>query len=178
MKRNVYVVLLTCFSLLLVGCAKPKKTKLPTYEEARQQALKEAPYTLKPIELRSSLKCDEKPTPVHQQDILNLPYSGLLFTEKRAECLRAQIAERDRLRAELEAERLRARTKEIINDAAYKRLAEETKSSWWDKNGGNILFASGAAVGMAIVLGVMYAITGGKSLNTSTTTSNLEITRP
>lgn len=167
MKKSVYSALLICFSAVcLLGCPSLKKSKVPTYEEARAQALKESPFTLKPIEERNQdFKCDEKPEPVHKVDHPGLPHSGLLFTEKRAECVQAQVAERKRLRTELEAERLRARTKQIINDAAYKRLAEETKSTWWDRNGGSVLFATGAAVGMAIVLGVMYAITGGKSVD-------------
>jgi hypothetical protein len=168
MKKSVYSVLLICFSVALFGCPSPKKTKVPTYEEARAQALKEAPFTLKPVEERNQdFKCDEKPKPVQKIDHPGLPHSGLLFSAKKAECLQAQIAERKRLRTELEAERLRARTKQIINDAAYKRLAEETRSTWWDRNGGSALFATGAAVGMAIVLGVMYAITGGKSVDTN-----------
>lgn len=176
MKKSGYSVLLICFSLV-VGCAGNNKTQVPTYEKARAQALKESPFTLKPVEERnSSFKCDDKPKVVHKKDHPNLPHSGLLFTEQRAECIQAQAAERKRLRTELEAERLRAKTKQIINDAAYKRLAEETESTWWDRNGGGVLFATGAAVGMAIVLGVLYAITGGKSVET--TVNSHVITEP
>lgn len=166
MRRNALSAWLICCSLL--GCAGQQKTKVPTYEKARAQAMKEAPFVMPTIEDRKKLKCDEKAKVLTKDPAKGIPHTGLLITNQKAECLVARTAERDRLRVELEAERLRARTKQIINDAAFKRLAEESRQSWWDRNGSGVLFAGGAAVGMAVVIGVMYVLTGGKSLNTTT----------
>jgi hypothetical protein len=154
--------------ILQTSCATSGGIKVPTYEEAKAQALKEAPFVMPKIEDRKKLKCDDKSAALAKDVNKGIPFTGVLVTNDKAECLIARTAERDRLRIELEAERLRARTKEIINDAAMKRIAEETKQSWWDRYGGGVLFATGAAVGMAIIIGVMYALTGGKSLNAGT----------
>ena len=149
---------------LLSGCVQPKTTKIPTYEEARTQALKQGPFIQPPTEKRHNLNCKDKPVTLKKNPEKGIPFTGNLITNDKAECLVAVKAERDRLRKELDAERLRATTRKIINDAAYKNLAEQTKRSWWDRHGGSVLFAAGAAVGMAIVIGVLYAITGGKNV--------------
>lgn len=159
MLKNVRNAWLSCFScLVLVSCVKPNETKVPTYEEARATASREGPLIDPPVEERYKLKCTDKPT------VAKEPVGSLIFSYDRAECLRAQVAERDRLRTDLEAERLRARTKDIISTAALQRAAELNRSSWWDRHGGGILFATGAAVGMAIAMGVLYALTGGNSV--------------
>jgi hypothetical protein len=163
MKRNGLSVWLSCFSILfLIGCFKPEYTKVPTYEEARTTVMREGPLIDATVEERYKLKCGDKPVAVTKA--ANVPYTGVLFTNDRAECLRAQVAERDRVRTDLEAERLKARTKEIIANAALQRIAEQSKRSWWDNYGGGVLFSTGAAIGMAIVIGVLYAVTGGKAV--------------
>jgi len=166
MKKRELSVLLICFS---AGCAGGIKTnKIPTYEEARKQAIKEAPFIQPKAEVRLGLKCDDKPIVLKKGT--NVPYTGLLFTTDRATCLKAIEAERDRLRNELDAEILRNKTNRIIREATYRNLAEKAKRSWMDKHGPALFFSIGAVVGMGIVTGVMYILTGGKSLNTSTTT--------
>lgn len=156
-------VWLSCFSVLLLsGCIKPTDTKVPSYEEAKLTAQKEAPFVSPPIEERYKLKCLDKPVVVQKTDAI--PFTGLLFTNDRAECLRAQIAERDRLREELEAERLKGKAKEIITTAALQRSVELSRQSWWDRHGGTVLFSVGAAIGMAITISILYAVTGGKSI--------------
>lgn len=158
MRKSVQNVWLSCFSVLLISCVKPTETKVPTYEEARTQVLKEGPQIDPTIEERHKLKCTDKPV------VAKEPVGSLIFTYDRAECLRAQVAERDRLRTDLEAERIRARTKEIITNAALQRAVELNRMTWWDRHGGEILFSAGATVGMAIVLGVLYAVTKGNSV--------------
>jgi hypothetical protein len=64
-------------------------------------------------------------------------------------CLKAVETERKRLRKELRAERIKSRVKQIINNATYKRLAEESKRSWWDKHGWKVLGPTLIAVGAA-----------------------------
>ena len=156
--------------MTVCSCAKPAHTKVPSYEEARQQALKEAPFIQKTIEERQSLKCDDKPTVLKKNPEAGIPHTGLLITNKKAVCLVGRTAERDRLRKELSAERLRVRTRQIINDAAYKRLAEASKQSWWDKHSWKVLSPVLLAVGSALTIAVMYALTGGKPISTSSQT--------
>ena len=162
---------LVCIGLAfcLVGCPKQQQTKVPSYEEARVQATKEAPFVQEPVEQRSKLQgCDDKPAVLKQNVGSGVPYTGLLITNNKAACLVAQRAERDRLRRELSAERLRARTKQIVNDAAYKRLAEAARRSWWDRHKLSVLAPVLVTVGGALVIAVMYALTGGKPINVST----------
>jgi len=180
MKLNKPNVLLNCCSWLCAalvfcgGCTKQFQTKVPTYEEANRQALKEGPFIQKTIEERQELKCDDKPVALKQDVAAGIPHTGLLITNKKAECLVARTAERDRLRKELDAERLRVRTREIINDAAYARLAEASKQSWWDKHSWKILAPVLLVVGSAITITIMYALTGGKPI---TTNSQIHIIR-
>lgn len=151
-------------AVLLVGCPKPAKTTVPTYEEARNTALKEAPFIQKPIEERQSLKCDDKAVALKKDEAKGIPHTGVLITNKKAECLVAVKAERNRLRKELSAEKLRARTRQIINDAAIKRLAEEAKPTWWQQHSWKVLAPVLITVGGALVIAVMYALTGGKPI--------------
>lgn len=164
---------LACIGLAfgMAGCPKPQQTKVPTYEEARVQATKEAPFVQQPIEKRNSLKgCADKPAVLRKNVGNGIPHTGLLITNQKAACLVAQRAERDRLRRELAAERLRVRTRQIINDAAYKRLAEASKRSWWDRHKLSVLAPALITVGGALVIAVMYALTGGKPINVNTNT--------
>jgi len=150
------------------GCPKPVGTKVPTYEEARNTAMKEAPFIQKPVEERQDLKCDDKPVVLKKDEAKGIPSTGLLITNKKAECLVAIKAERDRVRKQLSAEKLRARTRQIINDAAISRLAEQAKPTWWQQHSWKVLAPVLLSVGGALVIAVMYALTGGKPINVNT----------
>lgn len=159
----VFAIMLT-----LTGCPKPVKTTVPTYEEARNTALKEAPFIRKPIEERQNLKCKDKAVVLKKDAAKGIPFTGNLITNDKAECLIAIKAERDRVRKDLSAERLRLRTRQIINDAAIKRLAEEAKPTWWQQHSWKVLAPVLITVGGALVIAVMYALTGGKPINVNT----------
>ena len=154
-------------SVLYGGCATQLQTKVPSFEEARQQALKEAPFIQKPVEERQGLKCDDKPVVVKKNPEAGIPNTGLLITNQKAECLVARSAERDRLRKELSSARLNARVKQIVNDATYRKIAENSKQSWWDKHSWKVLSPILLVVGSAITITIMYALTGGRPITTN-----------
>lgn len=152
------------------GCGQSLKTQIPTYDAAKTQVLKDGPLIDPAVEQREKLKpgtarAIKKGEPA--------PQDGILIDSDKAVLYKAIQAERDRRRTELEAERLRQRTQGVIYKAAVKRLEEETKRSWWDRHKGGVLFAVGATVGMAIVLGVLYAVTRGQGAATSSTNAHV-----
>jgi len=171
-KHHVTIVLpslgFLLFMSVLSGCTKPQITKVPSYEEARVLASKQGPFIDAPTEERNNLNCEDKAYPLAKDLAKGIPFTGNLVTNEKAACLIAIKAARDRLRKELDTERLSIATRKIINDAAYKNLAEQTRRSWWDRHGTAFMFSAGAAVGMAIVLGVLYAVTGGKTVSIAT----------
>jgi hypothetical protein len=89
--------------------------------------------------------------------------------------LAAIKAERDRRRKELEIERKKALIQKRIYESTIDHLKGklDQRSSWWEQNKGLLGFAIGTTVGMAIVVGIVYALTGGKS----PVTTNTHITR-
>lgn len=158
------VSFLLALVLALASCAQPQKTQVPTYEQAKAQALKEGPLVEPPVEQREKLKCEDKPVAVKKGP--GVPFNGVLFTNDRTACLRAITAERDKMRTTAEAKELQMRIRRIVADAATKRLAEEVKRSWWERNQGAVLFSLGATIGAGVVIGLVYAITGGKAVGT------------
>lgn len=158
-----FSLLIVAIVLALTSCAKPTKTEIPTYEKAKAAAMKEGPLVAPKVETRKNLRCDDKAVAVEKGP--GVPHSGLLITGDKAACLAAIRAERDRLHTEAEARMLQMRTRRIISDAAIKRLAEETERTWWERNGGAVLFATGATVGAAIIMGLVFALTKGNGVS-------------
>ncbi len=150
--------------LALTSCTKQEPTKVPTYEQARSQALKEGPLVQAPVEDRRKLKCDQKGVAVKKGP--GVPFTGVLIPPAKAACLKAQVAERDRLRREAAARELQLRTGRIIREAGIKALAEKTQRTWWERNQGTVLYSLGVATGVAILLGLVYGLTGGKGVST------------
>jgi len=159
------ILFVTGVALALTSCVKAQKTKVPTYEQAKAIALKEGPLGRPPVEVRKEMKgCDAKGVAVKKGP--GVPFTGVLIPPDKAACLKAQVAERDRLRTEAEGNELNHRVRRIISDAATKRLAEEVKRSWWERNQGAVLFGLGATIGAGVVIGLVYALTGGKAVST------------
>lgn len=155
-------LLLVALVLALDGCAKPTRTEVPSYEKAKAAALREGPLSRPRVETRKKLRCADASVALKKG--AEVPHDGILITGDKAACLAAIRAERDRLRTEAEARELQMRTRRIISDAAIKRLAEETKRTWWERNGGAVLFATGATVGAAIITGLVFALTRGSGV--------------
>ncbi|KKN49136.1 hypothetical protein LCGC14_0645840 [marine sediment metagenome] len=164
----IVVVLAALVFLGVSGCPKPIHTRVPSYEEARSTALKEAPFIRKPIEERQQFRCKDKAVTLRKDIAKGIPFTGNLLTNDKVECLIAIKAERDRVRKELSATKLQMRIREIIKDAAIQRLVEQARPTWWQLHSWKVLAPTLIAVGGALVLGVVYALTGGKPININT----------
>jgi hypothetical protein len=170
--KNTYLKVIVALAILALalafsqtGCAPQKGTTIPSYEEAKAQVLKAGPLIDKPTEERNNFP-KGKAAPVKAGEAA--PFSGVLLDDKQAARLAAIKAERDKLRAIVEAERLQQRTKDIINDKALKALSERAKRTWWEKHKGEILLGVGGTLGIGLVLGVLYALTKGDGASSST----------
>lgn len=164
-----------CFlaSILVSGCA-AKLPPVKTYEEAAREVAARGPLVSPPIEQREGY---EDGTSVTIDKDQPAPFKGILLDATKVTKHVAIKAERDRRRAELEAITKKAEIQKIIYESAIERLRAiaESRKSWWDNNKGIVGLVIGTTVGMAIVVGIMYAITGGKSLQTTIT--NLTVQR-
>jgi len=162
------------FALPWAGCAKVYKTKVPTYEEARQQVMKGGPLVDKPVEVREAeLFKDGKQQSISKDS--PAPYTGVLVNNPKAREIIAVTAERDRLRKELEAARTTKAITKIIYEATMQRLKEEVDRTWWERNRGLVGLVVGIIGGGALVLGVLYAVTKGNGV---TTAPHLLLTKP
>ncbi len=164
----LFWAVIIALAIVLSGCPKSLGTIVPSYEQARSTALKEAPFVKKPIEERRQLKCLDKPVTLKKDLAKGIPFTGNLLTNDKVECLVAIKAERARLRKELSAERLRTRTRQIINDAALQKLVEQSRPTWWQQHSWKVLAPALITIGGSLVIAVMYALTGGKSITVNT----------
>ena len=170
MKRRAWMSLLSCFSVILitlvVGCA-PNIPKVVTYEEAAKTVAARGALVTPPIEQREGY---EEGTATRLDVGQAAPKNGTLLDEKKLTLLIAIKAERDRRRAELEAERRKTEIQKIIYESTIVNLKAqaEARNNWWEQNKGLVGLTIGVTVGMAVVVGILYAITGGKSVQTST----------
>jgi hypothetical protein len=125
------------------------------------------------VEVREKLS-KGKTAPIKRGDAS--PYNGVVVDEKQAARLAAIVKERDRWRKVVEAERIAQKTKDIIYNKSLEALRKQAQRSWWERHKGEILLGTGAAIGIGIVLGVLYGLTKGSGVNTNTTVHIL--TRP
>jgi hypothetical protein len=159
-------LIIVCFALAFAqtGCTPKKSVTVPSYAQARAQVLKDGPLIDKPVEERHGFKKGQS-TPIRKDEAA--PYSGVLLDEKQAARVAAIMKERDRWRKTVKAERLQQRTKDIIHDKALQALQEQAKRTWWERHKGEILLGVGGALGIGLVLGVLYALTKGDGVTTS-----------
>ena len=156
-------LLVVALAVALTSCARPEPTRVPTYEQAKSQALAEGPLGRPSVEEREKLKCGDKAVALKKGP--DVPHAGILITGDKAACFAAIRAERDRLRTEAEGRELQLRTNRIIRDAGIKALAEKAQRTWWERNGGAVLFATGATIGAAIITGLVFALTRGNGVS-------------
>lgn len=171
MRRSAWMSLLSCCSITLLlilfgGCA-PNIPKVKTYEEAAKEVDAKGPLVSPPIEKREGY---EDGTATRLDAGQAAPKNGTLIDEKKLTLLIAIKAERDRRRTELEAERRKSEIQKIIYESTVANLKAqaEARNTWWEQNKGLVGLTIGTTLGMAIVVGIMYALTGGKSIQTST----------
>ena len=100
-------------------------------------------------------------------------WGAVVVDDRKAAELRAIKVERDQLRTELKAERLKGRTKDIIHRAALQAAREANKRSWWEKNKGIVALVTGGTLGAALIVGIVYALTKGNGVTVNTNSSPL-----
>lgn len=170
--RNSTNFLAILLAISFVGCASVKLPPVKTYEQAKKEVEAMPPLVSPKVEVREGYK-DGKSQPILKDT--PAPHSGILMDEKRTKRLTAIAAERDRRYTELEAARKKAAIQKIIYESTIARLRAQAaaKSTWWEENKGLVGLVIGGAVGMAIVVGLVYGLTGGKGLNSSSTNTHI-----
>ncbi len=170
---------LACYligSSLLGGCATTKLPPVVTYEQAKKQVESKGSLVSAPIEEREGFEPGEAKT-INKGD--QAPFKGVVINKKKALYYKAIQAERDRRRKELQIARKNAAIQKIIYESSIERLRAQAKaqSTWWQRNRGLVGLAFGITIGAGLVIGLLYAVTGGKGVNSSTTNTHI-LTRP
>ena len=154
------------------GCASASIPPVKTYEQAEAEVNKRGPLVTKPIEERENYKPGKsqvikKDTPA--------PENGILIDQDKAAYYVAVKAERDRRLKELEAARKNAAIKQVIYESTIEHLKAKAlaQSTWWEQNKGLVGFGIGVTVGMAIIVGLVYGLTRGDGLRSSSTNAHV-----
>jgi hypothetical protein len=154
--------------VLLCAC-KPTLPPQQTYEQIRAEVDKGGPYVTAVVE------------EVHK-DLFKgaatkgllatepAPFDGLLLNPQAWALYSAFKTDRDKFRTELEIEKKRAAVEAVLTTQTIAGLRYQLNSSstWWSRNKGIMGFAIGTTLGMAITTAIVYALTRGKAIETST----------
>jgi len=173
-----WLILLAAAACLLLGltmgtgCASASIPPVKSYEAAKAEVEKRGALVTKPIEERENYKPGKsqvitKDTPA--------PENGILINKDKAAYYIAVKSERDRRRKELEAARKNAAIKQIIYESTIEHLKAKAlaQSTWWEQNKGLVGFGIGVTVGMAIIVGLVYGLTKGDGVNSSSTNAHV-----
>lgn len=167
MNGNVGKNLANFFSLIffvvMVGCAGTGIPPIVTYEQAKQQVDKGPALIDPPIEERQMQKEGEtRPIDKGEAALEN----GHWIDQDKGNYYKLIKAERDRVRMELEAARKKEAVQKIIYESTIEHIKAkaEKRNTWWEQNKGIVGLAFGTTVGMAIVTGLVYALTKGKAV--------------
>lgn len=155
-------------SITFFAC-KPSLPPQQTYEQIRAQVDKGGPYVSPPVE-ESHRELFKGANTKGLKTGEVAPFDGLLYNPQAWALFTAFKTERDKLRVELEAERKRAEVEKVITTQTIAGLKSQldTGSSWWSRNKGIVSFAIGSTVGMVVTTAIVYALTRGKAIETST----------
>jgi len=154
------------------GCSTVRIPPVKTYEQAKAEVTKRGPLVTKPIEQREGYK-PGKSQVVKKDD--PAPYKGIVIDGDKAAYYIAVKAERDRRRKELEAARKKAAIQEVIRESTIDHLKAKAlaRGTWWEQNKGLVGFGLGVTVGMAIVVGLVYGLTRGDGVGSSSTNAHV-----
>jgi len=179
-KKNSFVWLLllagsclfVAFAFGVGGCATVKIPPIKTYEQAKKDVEAQGSLVSDPIETREGYNSGVS-TPIAKGAVA--PHNGILMDADKAKYYIAIKAERDRRRKELEAARKNAAIQKAIHDSALEHIQAKVKSNntWWERNKGLMGLAFGTVIGIGLVVGVLYAVTGGKGTSTATTNTHI-----
>ena len=156
---------ITCASIFLGGCLKIPPIK--TYEQAKKEVEAKGAQITPPVEKREGYKPGEsKVLPKGTA----APNNGILIDKDRATYLAAIKAERDRRRSELETVKKKAAIDKLIYESILANIkARANHFRWWHDNKGWIGFVLGGTIIGGLVVGLVYALTGGKGVSSAST---------
>ena len=169
-------VLLVMFAAILAsigasGCA-AKLPPVKTYDQAAKEVMAKGPLVSAAIEKREGFKEGtskvlKKGTPA--------PSNGSLIDRDKVVYYIAIKAERDRRRKELEASRKNLEIQKLIHKSALDHIAAKVKANntWWERNKGLMGLSFGTVIGIGLVVGVLYAVTKGQWMSTSSTNTHI-----
>jgi len=143
-----------------------------SYEAAKAEVTKRGPLVTKPIEQRENYL----PGKSQVVDVgTPAPYKGIVIDQDKAAYYIAVKAERDRRLQELEAARTKAAIQQLIADSTIDHLKAKalSQNTWWEQNKGLVGFGIGTTVGMAIIVGLLYGLTRGNGVSTTTTNTHI-----
>ncbi len=173
-----WLIILAATALLLgltvgtTSCASVRIPPVKSYEAAKAEVEKRGPLVTKPIEERENYKPGTSQVIVKD---VKAPISGLLINKDKAAYYVAVKAERDRRRKELKAARKNAAIKLLIYESTIEHLKAKAlaQSTWWEQNKGLAGFGIGVTVGMAIIVGLVYGLTRGDGLSSSSVNAHV-----
>lgn len=104
-----------------------------------------------------------------QESRKTLDGARILIDKDRSLYYAALKARRDRLRASLQTAEKQRYIDNRILESTIENLKARAKqqSTWWEKNKGLVGLAFGSLVGMAITVGLVYALNKGQGVNTT-----------
>lgn len=157
------------------GCKTANIPSVLTYEKANKEVDARGPLVSDPIEKREGYK--EGTSTVIKKDA-PAPHKGILIDADKAAYYVAVKAERDRRRKELEAARKNLEVQKLIHKSTLEHIVarERAHNTWWERNKGLMGLAFGTTLGIALTVGILYAVTRGSGINT--TSSNAHILLP
>jgi len=170
-------------AVFLLGCSAQKKgTTIPKYEDVKKEELAKGPLVDDPVEKkykflqggRTGAVPVNSPAKVWSKDKdgkkiqVSAPWGAVVIDEKKTAEIAAIKAQRDRLLKDLQAERLRARTKEVIYKAALEAAKEKAERTWWERNKAIVAGSVFLTIGVAATVGLVYALTKGSGITINT----------
>lgn len=166
------VVIVLLIGSFAAGCA-GKFPPVKTYDQAAKEVDAKGPLVTPPIEEREGYK------PGKSEVITSgtaAPSNGILIDRDRAAYLAAIKGERDRRRKELAVERRKAAIERLIYESTIANLQARAKeqNNWWHSNKAIIGLVTGATIMGGLIIGLVYGLTKGNGISTSTNTMILQ----
>jgi hypothetical protein len=143
-------------ALLISGCGAMVQT--PAAHKYNLPGYAPDPLPL-PIEDRPDTKLPPKagaPKDLRQGE--TAPFNGVLIDGYLAAKYKLVMAERDRLRSQIDIDRRAYDKTHAITNGAFQDMAQRAERSWWENNKGTVGFWVGTAVGLGLAVLTVFAI--------------------
>jgi hypothetical protein len=148
----------------LTGCV-GKIPSVKTYDQAVKEVNKEKKVVK---EERVELELDPGKSEVLAKGV-PMPYNGMATDRQRGIIYGKIKSQRNRLIIELyETKKASAIKIKILKSSNLRLKAQlDASTTWWQRSKGEFGLAFGLTIGVAALVGLVYALTGGKGLTTS-----------